>query len=760
MPAQDTLIQANLFAIWEFLTMKRYLITLAVCAALATPLLADYLVIRINLGADVAASEGNVSPGGAAGGRSGAPAGGDVDDIGGGPSGGAGGRRGAAGGPAGFNLGGAGGAAGAGRRPGGAPGGGGMALGGAGGTGGAGGPAGFNLGGAGGATGSGSRPGGAPGGGGMALGGAGGAGGGRNLGGGGMSVGGAGGRNAPSAGGGRLNPGGGDGLMNEQAAGFVTNKGDLFIVATEVSVTKNTRVPNSMVINHKWGQTVLSPETVLPDRAVMQVIKVPGLESRLKSKRSECLDSGNKQYLKLAEWMIENWNMPAEGKFSMQAAFEAYLLELNSLAANLSAADKARLDTMMAVKTQLAKPCASPTDEIELIKKLMPKIGKDYKSMQKGHFLAYYPSRDDKVADAKLTRLEQAYHGIMYWFALQGKPLPVPAKQMVCIVAETTDKFQALHKMFDEVPMYTSDGFYSNLDNITVIAPKRVDPSYEKFYSMATSAETALKSHNLDFKKLLSERPDRPAINTAGNDNQKLADIVTGQIFALAANAAIDEGEVSTATLEAFRQACAASGYMPRTVILPRSVRDGLASFFSAPKSSGDHNLPALWSGIGGAHWLHLPLFRKMAEARKSSEPSITVDQKLPTRHSIKIGKLDVMAVVTDRVFDKAEKASKDDKDFLMQKAQAESWALTYYLAKSRMAELKKFYDELAQMPRDLELSPEVLEQAFGRAFDLLEPSGEKLDKTKVEKFEADWAKYMDFTNLAVETVEKGGPAR
>lgn len=548
--------------------------------------------------------------------------------------------------------------------------------------------------------------------------------------------------------------------MNDHASGFVTNKGDLFIVATEVILAKNPRVPNTTVMTHKWGQTVLSPDTVLPDRAVMQIIKVPGLENRLKTKRTECLESGNKQYLKLAEWMLENWNMPAEGRFSMQAAFEAYLNELNSLAANLTPADKARLDAMLAVKAQLAKPGASPTDEIELIKKLMPKIGKDYKSMQKGHFLVYYPSRDDKMAEAKLARLEQAYIGIMYWFALQGKPLTVPAKQMVSIVAESTDKFQALHKMFDEVPMYSSDGFYSGLDNITIIAPKRVDPSFEKFASMAASAETALQSHNLNFKKLLSERPDRPAINTAGNDNQKLADIVTGQIFAIANNAALDEGEVATATLEAFRQVCAATGYMPRTVMLPRSVRDGLASFFSTPKSSGDHNLPALWSGIGGEHWLHLPLFRKMAEARKSSEPSMIVDQKLPTRRSVKIGKLDVLAVVTDRVFAKAEKASKEDQDFLMQKAQAESWALTYYLAKSRMAELKKFYDELAQMPRDLELSPDVLEQAFGRAFDLLEPSGDKLDKTKVEKFEADWTKYMNFANLTVETAEKSGNAR
>jgi hypothetical protein len=53
-----------------------------------------------------------------------------------------------------------------------------------------------------------------------------------------------------------------------------------------------------------------------------------------------------------------------------------------------------------------------------------------------------------------------------------------------------------------------------------------------------------------------------------------------------------------------------------------------------------------------------------------------------------------------------------------------------------------------------------VLEQAFGRAFDLLDPSGDKLDKAKVEKFEADWAKYMTFATLQVETAEKAGSVR
>lgn len=749
--------------------MKRYLLTLAVSAALATPIVADYLVIRINLGSEVTENSagntgapsglggggGAAAPGGRGGkGASGATGGGGIG-LGGGSGGGGGGGIGlGGGGGGGVGIGGGGGG---GTAPGGPPGGGGrrgggMGLGGLGGDG---------------PGGGGAATGGPPSGGGRAAGGIGGGGGGIGLGGGGggRGIGGGGGGLVGSGlGGGQGGSGlGGPGLGgggpggNENAdrpAGLVTNKGDLFIVATEVTVTR-PKNSNNVVLSHRWGTTLISPDTFLPERAVMQVIKVKGLDLRLKDKRTEFVDGSNKEYMRLAEWMLENWNMPPEGKTSMQTVFEAYLNELNSLSASLSATDKARLDALLNVKAQLAKSSTAPKEESDLVKSLLPKLGADFKMMSKGHFVMFHSPRDDKAAEARLTKMEQAYHGVMYWFALQGRALTVPAKQMVCVLADKADKFKELRKMFDDAPLY-SDGFFSTQDNITVLAPTRVDDSYQKFSEMAKNAEAAIKPYNLTFKNLLTERTNSPVINPSKDDAQKISDVVTAQIFAIADKAALDEGDTSTATYEAFQQAISASGFMPRTVVMPRFMKEGITSFFSTPKSSGEHNLPALWSGIGGEHWLHLPLFRKMAKAREAGENAeITVDEKLPTRHKVKIGKLDVMAVVTDRVFDRADKAKKEDQTFMMQKAQAESWALTYYLAKKRMGDMKKFCDELAQMPRDLELSPEVLEQAFGRALDLLDASGEKLDKSKVEKFESDWAKHMNFANLTVDTAEK-----
>jgi hypothetical protein len=737
--------------------MKRLLLALAVNAALATPIVADYLVIRINLGADTSAPASNPTPGG------GAPG------VGGG---------------GGLSLGGVGGGGAVGA-PGGAPGGR-PGLGGVGG--GAAAPPPPNMGPG---TGrGGGRPTPPPTGGGA----------GRQGKGGGRSADDPGAPAAPGGGfGGGVTAPGAGGQQGSEPTGFVANKGDLFITALEVNISKQQR-GEKVILYHPWGTTVLNPETTLPNRAVMQVIPVKSLESRFGDKRRDFVDGTNKQYLKFAEWMLENWNLPfAEGKFNMQTRFENYLNEMSGVAGSLSPADKAKLDALHATRANLAKPVAPAGEEAEIVKAMLPKLGSDFRPMAKGHYVIFHQARDDKAAAAKIARLETAMAGILYWFALQGKPLQVPSQQIVCVLTDNAKKFQEIRALFDNVPL-ESDGFYSRVDNITILAPFRADAAFEKFDAVARAAEEDLRQYKLDFGKLLRENHQRPYVpisrnedsNTTGGggiqppagglgglglgggrggrpggrpggqgqdqqeDPNKINAIITGQIFALAKQAALDEGEVTTATHEAFQHVAAANGFPPRSLILPRSVREGLASFFSCPKSSGDENLPALWSGIGGQHWIYQPLFRKLQEARKGGDKAeITIDEKLTTRRTIPLSPLDLIATVTDKNFDYADRAEKDDQEFMRDKARAEAWSLTYFLVKTRSDQFRGFIGELAQLPRDLELGGEVVELAFGRAFGLLDAKGEKLDNAKVTRLQKEWGDYMNTVNLEVVTADK-----
>jgi hypothetical protein len=70
-------------------------------------------------------------------------------------------------------------------------------------------------------------------------------------------------------------------------------------------------------------------------------------------------------------------------------------------------------------------------------------------------------------------------------------------------------------------------------------------------------------------------------------------------------------------------------------------------------------------------------------------------------------------------------------------KAQATSWALYHYLASDRPAELRRFLDELAALPRDLPLDDATVLAAFNRAFNL---DGSKAAHAR---FADGWLNYM-----------------
>ncbi len=75
-------------------------------------------------------------------------------------------------------------------------------------------------------------------------------------------------------------------------------------------------------------------------------------------------------------------------------------------------------------------------------------------------------------------------------------------------------------------------------------------------------------------------------------------------------------------------------------------------------------------------------------------------------------------------------------------KAQATAWALYYYLVKAKPAELRIYLNELASMPRDIPLEGASV-QAFYRAFNL---DG---SKESLEKFAQSWLDYMRSTTPA-----------
>jgi hypothetical protein len=109
--------------------------------------------------------------------------------------------------------------------------------------------------------------------------------------------------------------------------------------------------------------------------------------------------------------------------------------------------------------------------------------------------------------------------------------------------------------------------------------------------------------------------------------------------------------------------------------------------------------------------------------------------------------------VVTDGFFRKTD-GGKDKA--ALQKARAMSWALTYYLAhdgglgNQKLDGLRRYFNELSRLPRDLEFDDKVLLNCFARAFGLVDTSNQ-VDKAKFTRFAVNWNKYMQGITLEVD---------
>ena len=101
--------------------------------------------------------------------------------------------------------------------------------------------------------------------------------------------------------------------------------------------------------------------------------------------------------------------------------------------------------------------------------------------------------------------------------------------------------------------------------------------------------------------------------------------------------------------------------------------------------------------------------------------------------------------VVTDRYFHEA--TSQTDEGLL--KARTMAWSLTYFLAEKRTDGLLRYFDELGNLPRDMELDEDALMACFGRALDLMDgPSQTQINPAKLTKLAEEWYQFLHYTNL------------
>jgi hypothetical protein len=334
------------------------------------------------------------------------------------------------------------------------------------------------------------------------------------------------------------------------------------------------------------------------------------------------------------------------------------------------------------------------------------------------HYAVLYESKIP-LAQAKNweERLEQNYRGFFYWFALKGRTLPVPTQKLVAVLVKDKEVFDHEQKeVFDNADM-VADGFYSRRDNLAVFAAKPIDDGYASLeeLSQKTGYKSLDRGELLRGEKSLSKKDKRSGVN-------RFDDKALYETYALIFQAKEAESEIATVSHEGTRQLIAAVGLLPRNVEVPQWFDFGVGSFFETPKGS-------FWAGVGGTN---VP-YQWNLKRWKSSKSKYWEKNALEA----------LKAVVTDRYFREAGTSKKKEAE--LNRARTMSWALTYYLAQQKLDDLVRYYQELASLPRDMQLDEESMLGLFARAFGLVDVNKpDQLDAARAADFARKWYAYLE----------------
>jgi hypothetical protein len=467
---------------------------------------------------------------------------------------------------------------------------------------------------------------------------------------------------------------------------------------------QNQQTP--IYITHKWGATSLYQiDKSTTERIAYKPLlmangqMMPSVVKRFELEKSKTKAGGQptaEDLLKLAEWALTHGLLNSY----TQVMDELVALDKNHRSAVAYAKVKAALD---------AAPAASK-DAGTWKERLNP----SYRTADGGHYtlLHQLPPSEKATVQGRLDRLENTLKGYYYWFALKGVALPVPQQRLLAVLVSQKEEFDRTRQTFG-VPFLVSDGFHARRDNLAIFSANRLD---EPYVALKDFVKPELAQY--DSVQLLKGRASRPEEARAGT-------------ALLMLKALEDDAERASVTHEGSRQLLAASGLLPRAVSAPRWLEFGMGSFFETPTG-------APWISIATPHPTlddqnnYLLQYQNAAKKKKLDPPAVALE-----------------SVVTDRYFH-AMKNSKDAPALL--KARTMSWALTYFLAQTKLDGLQRYFAELTKLPRDMEFDEETLKEVFARSFNLLDRSG-KVDPGQMNRLGTEWHEFMIRTPLELNEI-------
>jgi hypothetical protein len=354
-----------------------------------------------------------------------------------------------------------------------------------------------------------------------------------------------------------------------------------------------------------------------------------------------------------------------------------------------------------------------------------------------------------------MERLEDSFRGYYYWWVLHGVVLPVPKTRLLAVLTSKSDDFKRLQKHL-AAGSVVADSFFARREALSVYSKERGDQPYTKLKEVSGIYWSQEKGYDRD-KIILAGRGGLPkGLLLPGHDDEP-------RTLALMLKALEQEWENTSTSHETSRQLLFASGLLPRNVNVPEWLQFGLGSFFETP-------LQSPWRSIGAPSPYWLPRYRELSKEKKHWKSPYDALVKVVTDEYFRkidpadllaeagkaaaAGPQDIFGMLQTQPGEKGNDIQKRARERTLRKGRAAAWALTYYLAEQKLDGLRRYFKELARMPRDIELDDHVLLECFARAFDCLGPD-KKPSEAKLTALANSWDTYIKVKPLEAEVIHQ-----
>ena len=300
------------------------------------------------------------------------------------------------------------------------------------------------------------------------------------------------------------------------------------------------------------------------------------------------------------------------------------------------------------------------------------------------------------------SQIDDQVRSTYAWFAYHGIPMK-PLKQKLLIVMGDRVVPRPGEERFPDI------GGATNLNGATYSIQQTMvnDPHLRNIQQRLK--QYSLKGWNLSKLIKLEAKSYPDIMSPTGLDLPKLSDVAYVSMLNVASEAMRAETERSTRTFLIGNQMLPLVGDLPDGVIPPAWLEFGMGAAFQTPTATP-------WTTLGMGHSVYLPLYKEMSRTKKLEASPVDA----------------LRNTVRDTYFRQAANIPADKT--LAGKARATAWAFFYYAARKQPVALQAYFKELAQCPRDIELSEEVLWGCFERSF---------LKDRKLPDLAREWDTYM-----------------